>query len=180
MTLADAIKAPPRVMDPTALAALLAPAIGLDRAKLAVENAIKLLGLRSGPISEEDAQRVLTSLNTVGGLTSVAARRAASTLKSRASAEYPSFVRAEAGATPLAVESGTVVTRLEISALLAHAVGSAAARAAVDRCAAKVGFGLVGSVEAAQKVLEQISTEPGLVGITARFAKARLALRKGG
>lgn len=174
--MAEAVK---KLMDPTALAALLAPAIGLERAKSTVENALKLLGLPNSAMTEDDAQRVLTSLNTVGGLTSVAARRAASTLRSRSSAEYPSFVRSEQTSAPQTIETSTLVTRQELASLLSHAVGSGAARAAVDRCASKVGFGDSGPVENALKVLEQISTEPGLVGITARFAKARLALRKG-
>lgn len=69
------------------------------------------------------------------------------------------------------------VTRAELVALLSSAVGKSAAEAAVDRGCAAVGFGAHGSVAHGQRVLEAVAREPGLVGITARFAKARLALR---
>lgn len=69
------------------------------------------------------------------------------------------------------------VTRGELVELLSAAVGKSAAEAAVERGCAAVAFGAHGSLAHAQRVLEAVAREPGLVGITARFAKARLALR---
>ncbi len=168
-----------KLMTTADLALLLAPAIGVERAKLAVDNAITLLGLSGATISEQDAQRVLTSLGTVGGLTSVAARRASATLRSRTTGERAPLIRNTSSSTLSAIDPTVRVSRQELTALLSHAVGIAAAQAAVDRCAARCGFGDDGSVDAALRVLELISSEPGLVGITARFAKARLLIRKG-
>lgn len=70
------------------------------------------------------------------------------------------------------------VSRGDIVELLAKAVGTQEAERVVDRAAVTVGFGSDGPLSKAQLVLEAIANEPGLVGITARFAKARLALRK--
>lgn len=69
------------------------------------------------------------------------------------------------------------VSRGDIVELLAKAVGKQEAERVVERAAVSVGFGAEGPLAKAQQVLEAIANEPGLVGITARFAKARLALR---
>lgn len=175
-----------------ALVSMLAPAVGTERARASVLSALASLGLAEQLIDEDGARRVFQFLQGAGGLTGIASRRALATMSSGEEPEPTSaepLMRAVVNAdiTPArglpAVNAmtshvnPTVVTRADIVDLLAHAVGKAVAEDAVDRAATSVGFGSVGTVQSAMRVLELIAQDAGLVGITARFAKARLALR---
>ncbi len=164
-----------------ALISMLAPAVGNERARAAIQAAFIALSIFEDSVDEEGALRVFAHLQSAGGLTAIAARRAAATLtaKEEQPAARPSAPQITAAPEPAARASGaaTVVSRADLVDLLAHAVGRAEATAAIERAASALGFGAAGSAADAQRVLEAIANEPGLVGITARFAKARLALR---
>jgi|LNFM01.1.fsa_nt_gb hypothetical protein len=174
------------------LVSMLAPVVGAERARASVLSALASLRLPESAIDEGDARRVFQFLLGAGGLTGVAAHRVLSTMSSGdspAASSSASVMRAVVNSDftpPRAVSavnamqsttSGPSVTRAQIVELLEHAVGRAVAETAVNRASSAAGFGPSGSVQSAMKVLETIAQEPGLVGITARFAKARLALR---
>lgn len=70
------------------------------------------------------------------------------------------------------------VTRADLAKLLAQALGNEKAVDAVSKAAQKLGLRRERfDKNEALSVLEQIAQTPGLVGITARFAKSRLHLR---
>jgi hypothetical protein len=70
------------------------------------------------------------------------------------------------------------VTRADLAKLLAQALGNEKALDAVSKAATKLGIRRDPlDKDQALSVLEQIAQTPGLVGITARFAKSRLHLR---
>jgi hypothetical protein len=70
------------------------------------------------------------------------------------------------------------VSRDDIAAIFTSALGEEKARELVARVAEKQRFGTRGSVDQALAILEALALEPGIVGVTARFGKARLILRK--
>lgn len=67
----------------------------------------------------------------------------------------------------------TTKTRADVTAMLSRSLGEEVAAAAVVRVAEAMGLGNELSVDAAMRVLETLANEPGLVGIAARFSKAR-------
>lgn len=70
------------------------------------------------------------------------------------------------------------VTRADLAKLLAQALGNEKASDAVNKAAAQLGIRRDPlDKDQALSVLEQIAQTPGLVGISARFAKSRLHLR---
>jgi hypothetical protein len=172
-----------------ALVSMLAPSVGNERARAATLSALAALGAREATLDEEDARRVFAYLQGVGGLTGIAARRALTTLTASdpvdRSVTTPMAPLDKPRGLGLSDEAVTneqrpkvsALTRRDIADLLEHAVGRAEAEAAVERASKSVGFQGSGSLAEAMKVLEAIAAEPGLVGVAARFAKARLAPR---
>ena len=70
------------------------------------------------------------------------------------------------------------VSRADLAKLLAQALGNEKASEVVQKAASKLGIRRDPLDKGqALSVLEQIAQTPGLVGITARFAKSRLHLR---
>ena len=69
------------------------------------------------------------------------------------------------------------LTRAQIAALLAHALGDIAARQAVDQAIEALHMDAPDyDRDQALKILEVVAKRPGVVGVTARFAKSRLIL----
>lgn len=65
----------------------------------------------------------------------------------------------------------------DIAQMLARTVGDEKALTIVTQAATTLGFSLTGIGRAeALALLEHVSTEPGIVGISARFAKSRVHL----
>ncbi|MDP3277531.1 MAG: hypothetical protein Q8Q09_20260 [Deltaproteobacteria bacterium] len=189
--------------DVMSLADLLAPAVGNERARAAVLSALGALGIKASSMGAETVQKVFAYLATQGGLTGAASRRAAATLRVQSRAgthgleDQAVFTRSSRqtaadeplplmSATPRAMsdrpaspstEAGDMISRRELATLLAHAIGAEQALSVVERTCKTMSFGESGTVADGLRVLERIAQEPGLVGITARFAKARFALR---
>jgi hypothetical protein len=68
-------------------------------------------------------------------------------------------------------------SRRDLIEMLARSLGAEAAQAHVVRAADRLGLGQeIGPAEAL-RVFEELTNEPGLVGVAARFAKARLHLQ---
>jgi hypothetical protein len=64
-------------------------------------------------------------------------------------------------------------TRSDVAAMLSRSLGEEAAAIAVGKVAQSLGLGHEFSRDAAMRVLEVLANEPGLVGVAARFSKAR-------
>jgi hypothetical protein len=70
-------------------------------------------------------------------------------------------------------------TRAELASMLAGSIGAGAALERINRaCSALHYKELELDREKALAVLEQIADEPGIAGISARFAKSRIILTK--
>lgn len=69
------------------------------------------------------------------------------------------------------------LSRLELVSYLSESLGDAKATEVVSTIAAQMGMGLI-DYDRTQilQILERVADEPGLVGIVARFAKARAIL----
>ena len=74
--------------------------------------------------------------------------------------------------------SDSTVSRADIARLLSQALGNEKANGTVNKAAQQLGYRReLLDKNQALTVLEHIAQTPGLVGITARFAKSRLHLR---
>lgn len=74
--------------------------------------------------------------------------------------------------------SDSTVSRADIARLLSQALGNEKAHGTVNKAAQQLGYRReLLDKNQALTVLEHIAQTPGLVGITARFAKSRLHLR---
>lgn len=72
----------------------------------------------------------------------------------------------------------TTRTRADLIAMLSRSIGEEAATAAVLGAGAALGFdtniAAALSAQDALRILEVLASEPGLVGVAARFSKARV------
>lgn len=76
-----------------------------------------------------------------------------------------------------AVPKSQRLSRMQLVGYLSESLGDAKATEVVSSAAAQMGLGLVDyDREQTLRILERLADEPGLVGIVARFAKARAIL----
>jgi hypothetical protein len=69
-------------------------------------------------------------------------------------------------------------SREELIAILSGSISESVAEAHIVRAASALSIASTSlTLKEAQDILENIANEPGLVGIAARFAKSRVALR---
>lgn len=69
-------------------------------------------------------------------------------------------------------------SREELIAILSGSISESVAAAHIDRAATTLAISADSfTLKESQDLLESIANEPGLVGIAARFAKSRVALR---
>jgi hypothetical protein len=72
----------------------------------------------------------------------------------------------------------TRYTRADLVSMFAASIGEGVANDRILHTARNLGLPTDSfTLEEAQRILEDIASEPGLIGITARFAKSRVALR---
>jgi hypothetical protein len=155
----------------------------------------------------DQALAVLDELARTPGMVGIAARFARSRLEARTSAaaapaapRSPDAAAASASAEPLSRRSaspfhegpksqrlddpvssrstGTSISTREIAALLSSALGTDKAQEVVAAAAARLGLSSDRLDKAhAIALLDHLAAEPGVVGLCARFGKARLILR---
>jgi hypothetical protein len=78
----------------------------------------------------------------------------------------------------MAADPAATYPLADLVALLAGSISEAVAAAKITQHARALNISTEGFTRTeAQSILERIAQEPGLVGITARFAKARVALQ---
>lgn len=155
-----------------AVAALLVSALGQEKSEELVAAAARGLGVSLDALSPEDVRAIFHQLAGAAGLVGVVARFAISRgdveeLVARTSAP-PSSTRAVAVAAAPAVD---------LAALLAPALGAEKARDAISGAAARLGLDPHAlSHDDAIAVLDELTRSDGMVGVVARFAKARVLL----
>jgi hypothetical protein len=154
--------------------AQLAPAIGYEKSREVIAAAVQTLG-------RFDAEAVLELLTREPGLVGVAARFAR-TRKPHLAGQLPPPDPAPSSRS-LEPEHRVdpppkrVVPTKAIADLLANSLGAEASAEIVQQTVQRLGFdGAELDMPRAMKVLETMAKAPGLPGIAARFAKARVIL----
>ena len=164
------------------VAVLLASALGQDKSDEIVATTVRALGITRATYTGEDVRAIFERLAKSEGLVGVVARFAVSRgdvekLAVRADALAPPSHRSVGGPVP-----ETLPPTVDIMHLLAPALGTEKARDAIEAAAARRGVdtskGLSHAVALA--VLDEMTTVEGIVGVVARFAKARFLLNPNG
>lgn len=167
----------PRSLSTRELIALLAPTVGQEKSREAVLGAARRLGLEGDTLALEEALSILDHLAANAGILAVASRFVRERFATRAlgTERPPPSVRPLDPALPGAPApraSGVVAARLK--AQLAPALGQEKSEQLVADARKQLGFnGCELTPEQALAVLDLLSSVPGLVGVTARFVKAR-------
>ena len=168
------------------LVALLAPTLGQEKSHEVVEDIARVLGIVGDPIEPAVAVRLLDAMGKETGMVGVAARFALQRFESRPGAsekaDDPDDAPASSGprrvgvVRHLSVPKRTV-ERYRLVALLAPTLGQEKAEEVVLGSLRVLGLPEDRlDQRQALSILEQLAAVPGLVGVTARFAKARLIL----
>jgi len=164
---------------------LLSPTLGAEKSADVVFSAAKRLGFPESGITGAQAMAILDELSRVTGIVGVTARFA----KQRT--DFSRFAGASPArrstlppppAEPLR-SSRPPPNRLAVSdlaGLLAHTVGQEKSEEAIAAVASRMGF-LTDTLARAEAiaVFEELSKQPGIVGITARFTKGRIGAKFG-
>ena len=150
--------------------ALLAPTLGKEKARETVQQAIRRLSIDDNSSNQEDAKRIVQELLSFGGAIASAAKFADSRLPEVNVVNQVAMNLVKETSNSNQIPLDTLV------GLFARALGDAKAKELITTTAtaARVRFPCT-NLEA-QKLLDLIATQPGLIGITARFAKARILL----
>jgi hypothetical protein len=150
-------------------AVLLASALGQDKSDEVVISTARRLGITRSAFTAEDVRAIFDDLALAEGLVGVVARFAVFHGDvDKLIAQAPS-----APATP-----SLVAPSVDLLPLLSPALGAEMARAAIEQAAARRGLEVSTSLssDAAVAVLDEMSKVEGIVGVVARFAKARFLL----
>jgi hypothetical protein len=175
------------------IAEMLAPTLGWEKSSEVVGEVILRLELPSETLSMEQTVVLLGDLARMPGMVGIAARFARSRLdppraKPRStavvSASTPPSTRGareRAGPEthpPSSRKSDATVSAEEIASLLASAMGTEKAMEVVLGAARRLAITPERiDKERAMALLDQLAGQPGIVGLSARFTKARLILR---
>ena len=167
----------------------MAPALGTEKSEELVAASAKNLGYAAETLDLDRAMRILESLEAQAGLVGVAARLAKSRVASRtntSSTRVPRQTASVPGAAKPEPEkpaaAGKRIERLdsgEIVKLLAATLGTDKGRETLAAALVQLGFSDRNGLDRTQAlaVLDHIAREPGIVGVVARFSKARVILR---
>jgi hypothetical protein len=172
-----------RVISKEEISVLLASALGQDKSDEVVMSAARSLGITRTAFTGEDVRAIFDTLVKADGLVGVVARFAVSRrevdrLVSQAlRAEGSQHVGSASTAPSSAVRHATV----DVVPLIAPALGVEKAREAVEAAAARRGVDMATGLshEGALVVLDEMTKVDGIVGVVARFAKARFLLEPG-
>lgn len=154
-------------------AAELAPVLGNEQALAMVQAAVRHLGHRSDMLVLDQQRAVLVWLGEQPGVVGAAARHLLRRFDGGNSRPPRPSQASVSSHRP-----GPVVTRAELTTAFERTVSTERAREMIDKaCRARGVVEETMSLEAATRILEDLAGNPGIVGVVARFAKARLALR---
>jgi hypothetical protein len=168
------------------VAVVLASALGQHKSDEVVATATRALGITRMAYNAEDVRSIFDKLVKTEGLVGVVARFAVSrgdVDKLIAKIPPPPQVapagRPQSRAGAPAAPSPPPPAVVDIMDLIAPALGAEKARDAIEQAAARCGVdvstGL--SYDGALSVLDEMTNVEGIVGVVARFAKARFLLK---
>jgi len=174
------------------IAALLAPALGQDKSDEVVMSAARSLGITRSAYTGEEVRAIFEKLVEAEGLVGVVARFAVSrrdvdrliTQAERAAPERigrPDFGATTSAAMGSAPAKRVATATVDILPLIAPALGVEKARDAIEAAAARQGVDIATNLShaGALAVLDEMAKVEGIVGVVARFAKARFLLNPG-
>ena len=157
------------------IAALLVAALGQDKSEEVVASAARAAGVTRTDYAADDIRGIFDALVKAEGLVGVVARFAVSRgdvekLVARIPRQTP-----QAAASPQALPPSVAI---DLMHLLVPALGAEKSREAIEQAAARCGIDLSSGLtpEGALAVLDEMTTVEGIVGVVARFAKARFLL----
>jgi hypothetical protein len=168
---------------------MLAATLGWEKSAEVVNATVQRLGLPAVFITTGQATFLLSELAKAPGMVGVTARFARSRMDLAGPPSAPISGRASASTPPSSDESPAsslknVARSLlvgELVGLLASTVGQERAEDAVLEAVRRLGLPARAlSRDQALSVLDDLASRSGLVGVTARFAKARAILLLGG
>ena len=169
---------------------MLAATLGWEKSAEVVNATAQRLGLSAVVVTPAQASALLSELAKAPGMVGVTARFARSRMEFSAPQSSPTSGRASVvpqtpppeEAPPSSLKSVTRSLLMgELVALLASTVGQDRADEAVLEAVRRLGLPTRSlSRDQALAVLDDLAARPGLVGVTARFAKARAILLFGG
>jgi hypothetical protein len=186
------------VLTAARIAELLAPTLGWEKGSEVVDIAVTRLALPGSALTLGQAIAVLDELARTPGMVGIAARFARSRLDAPRAVEIvrapppsvhppPPSTRGPvpaggpvSGRAPASgrLPPGTTVTSDDVAALLANAIGADKAQEVVLAAVHRLGFRAERLDKAqAMAVLDHLAGVAGVIGLCARFAKARLILR---
>jgi hypothetical protein len=161
------------------------PALGKEKSHELIQSCARSLGYPTDRLNLERALGILAALSTEPGIVGVAARFARTRLvtphKKQTQAQSMSrglTPAVEAPPSSLGPSAGGSIESEELIALLAHSLGTEKSREVVLSAlsALHVSAGRL-TAQQANAVLEVTAKVEGIVGVTSRFAKARLILQ---
>jgi hypothetical protein len=168
------------------IAVLLAPALGQDKSDEVVASAARAAGITRTSYLSDDIRGIFDRLVKAEGLVGVVARFAVSRGDvERIIARVPKqatavqFGRPDFGAAPhSSPQSVPPSVAIDIMHLIVPALGTEKARQAIEQAAARRGVDIATglSYNGALAVLDEMTKVEGIVGVVARFAKARFLL----
>jgi hypothetical protein len=162
------------------IVALLAPTLGEERAGEVVRDALTALRVTGDAIARRDVARTLEHIGRTPGFVGSVARFALARVMVKDAVMVKEAGEARRTVPPPGPRpvKDEILGRSELTALLASSLGEEKAKEVVEEALRKLGalhdtFPLSQGVAA----LDELARSEGLVGVTARFAKARLLLR---
>jgi hypothetical protein len=162
---------------------LLAPALGKEKSEELISSFAKSHNYSMDQLSFEQALEMLTTLGEEPGIVGVSARFAKARLVMPQGT--PSLAYRPEGSLPPHAETASSLRPVtatldsgELVSLLAKSLGTEKSREVVSAALSGLGFA-AGTLDLhqAQQVLDLTAQTEGIVGVTSRFAKARLMLR---
>jgi hypothetical protein len=170
---------------PRTVAALLAPTLGWEKSEEAVTDAMRRRGVSGAVLTPEQRLEILEEIAHEPGIVGVTARFVRSRLSwyGGPGAGPSSCLRPVAAAASLPPPSSRRRPSLAISEivpLLAHTIGYEKSEEAIVASARRLRLPTDRlERDQAALVFDDLARQEGLVGVTARFAKARLFLKYG-
>jgi hypothetical protein len=169
------------------IAVLLASALGQDKSDEVVASAARAAGISRTSYVADDIRGIFDKLVKAEGLVGVVARFAVSRgdvekliarVPKQASAPQVGRQDFRGAAATAAAQSMPPSVAIDIMHLIVPALGTEKAREAIEQAAARCRVDLASglSYNGALAVLDEMTKVEGIVGVVARFAKARFLL----
>jgi hypothetical protein len=166
-------------IDVATIARRLAPVLGDEGADVAVCEAIQAQGYRPDSLERWQEDKILGWLAAKAGVVGMAARRARQNTDTVSQSVVRPVALVASPAPPRSVQDSGIIEGSELVAIFSRPLGEEKARETIQAACERLKLSFVRLPrESALMLLDELAATSGLVAVTARFAKARIALRK--